>query len=297
MVLLAFALGLCSRGAVHVSKETYRIWPNSYRISNGLIDVVVVPQIGRIMRLGRANGPNLLFESPLKADGKAEFGGLWQNFGGDKIWPAPQSVWKWPPEPQYDVQPWRVEPTKDGLRMWTTQPGSITGLLLERSIHLATSQTEIVVENRYTNASQTTQRFAGWQICQVADPAMCILPRDLTDSGGKGWSTYEPIDVSDITQQVGSVIQIHRDRKRSAKFGSTSSAGFVSAFFEDDVLVLSADHPKGEYVDGGKAQQVYISQDPAKYAEIEITGPLTSVPPGGSLVFKTKLQLSRQLPR
>ena len=291
MVLLSAVALLAIRPKVTVSVEPYRIWPTCYRISNGLIDCVVVPAIGRVMRVGRVGGPNLLFESPLRANGSPVFGGAWQNFGGDKIWPAPQSGWNWPPEPEYDVTPWHAESLRDGVRIWTTRKGAITGLLLERTIRLKEDAAEVDFDNRYTNGSQEPKRCAGWQVCQVDDPVECQLPRDSTEANPKGWSTYDPIDVSELVKESSTVVSIRRSRTKSAKFGSTSAAGFVSALVGHEKLTLTSAHPTGEYVDGGRAQQVYISQDPAKYAEIEITGPLKTLSPGSMLLFQTKLKL------
>jgi hypothetical protein len=243
------------------------------------------------MRFGRVGRANLLFESPLKPDGKPDFGGVWNNYGGDKIWPAPQSAWVWPPEPEYDTEPWLSEATASGVHMWTKHPSSITGVLLERKISLSASGTEASIENIYRNGSKATKRLAGWQICQVNDPAWCVLPRDTADPNGKGWSTYDPQDVSDMVRQVGDNLEIHRNAHLSAKFGSKARAGFVLANIGDEMLRLESVQPPGEYVDDGRALQIYISQDPAKYAELEITGPLVSLRPKESFRFKTVLRL------
>src|ERR1043165_8928211 len=84
----------------------YHGWKNCAVLSNGKFEVIYVPQIGRIMRYGRIGGPNMLWENPkyfgktvdLKNPGKD-----WTNFGGDKLWSAPQDRWGWPPDPRIDA--------------------------------------------------------------------------------------------------------------------------------------------------------------------------------------------------
>ncbi|MDQ2687020.1 MAG: hypothetical protein M3Y28_04050, partial [Armatimonadota bacterium] len=50
-VLAFFATSALAKSTspVRVTRETYRGWPGAYRLSNGVVDVVVVPQIGRVM--------------------------------------------------------------------------------------------------------------------------------------------------------------------------------------------------------------------------------------------------------
>ena len=81
-VVVALVLLPCA-AEVTVERITYHGWADSWRMSNGAIDLVVVPRIGRIMRYGRVGGPNMLWENPdtigkaadLGAKGLAEFRG------------------------------------------------------------------------------------------------------------------------------------------------------------------------------------------------------------------------------
>ena len=90
---------------VTVKRVTYHGWPECYRLSNGTAELIFVPQIGRIMRFGRVGGPNVLWENPALA-GKARPASArakeWVNYGGDKLWPAPQDRWTWPPDTALD---------------------------------------------------------------------------------------------------------------------------------------------------------------------------------------------------
>src|SRR5207237_346878 len=58
-----------SWGAVTAQRLPYHGWSGAYRLSNGTVDLVFVPQIGRIMRYGYVGGPNMLFENE-KLSGK-----------------------------------------------------------------------------------------------------------------------------------------------------------------------------------------------------------------------------------
>ena len=96
---------------ITVSKANYQGWQDSYILSNGQVEAVVVPKVGRIMQFGFKNGENTFWENT-QVYGKApnikseEWG--YFGAGGDKTWPAPQSEWEkitgrgWPPPDTFD---------------------------------------------------------------------------------------------------------------------------------------------------------------------------------------------------
>ncbi len=55
-----------SRQPAHAesARENYRCWADCIRLSNDRIDIVIVPAIGRVLRVGWRGGPNLLWETP-----------------------------------------------------------------------------------------------------------------------------------------------------------------------------------------------------------------------------------------
>jgi hypothetical protein len=280
---LAF-LGL----AMTVTPITYSGWPDCLRIANSDVDLVVAPQLGRILRFGRLGGPNLLYESGLDARRQPATVDGWRNYGGDKLWPAPQSLWGWPPEAAYDSTPWTATATSDGAILESARPGEKTGAVFQRQIHLAKHGTTVVIDNMAINKGDVPIRLAVWEVCQVNDPLFCILP-----SGPQQWLTYDNVDVSALVTQKPSEVFIRRDPSRSLKYGCASPAGYVAAQIGKDRLTLSAQfNPRAEYVDSGKAQQLFTARDPNRYCELEITGPLTLVPQGGSVQFQTRLTIS-----
>src|SRR4051794_41907296 len=74
---------------VSIEKTAYQGWPEAYRLSNGRVEVVVVPAVGRIMRYGPVGGPNLLWENSKLAGRPARPGKGGANFGGEKVCAGP----------------------------------------------------------------------------------------------------------------------------------------------------------------------------------------------------------------
>src|SRR2546421_6348085 len=99
-------------GRISVKRADYHGWPAAFIISNGQAAAVIVPAVGRVMQfhfLGE-DGP---FWEDHALDGKLPDPKAtnWNNFGGDKTWPAPQADWPtialrgWPPPPAFDAMP------------------------------------------------------------------------------------------------------------------------------------------------------------------------------------------------
>src|SRR6476646_2596611 len=78
---------------VKIEKINFKGWPNSYRMTNGEVELVVTGDIGpRIIRYGFAGGQNLFkeFSSQIGKSGES----TWQNRGGHRLWVGPEA----PPE-------------------------------------------------------------------------------------------------------------------------------------------------------------------------------------------------------
>ena len=279
---------------VSVTSEAYKIWPQSFRISNGIVDLVVVPQIGRIMRFGEIGEPNLLFESEI-VNGEPPSGGGWKNWGGDKVWPAPQEAWVWPPETEYDGSAWIAQAIPNGIKMSSKTPSSKLGLRFERTILLKKGARAAEIRSSLINASGKTVRFAAWDVCQVSNPEICILPIWKSKTHPNGWRVYADDKVDGLVQEKGQQLYIIRDTKRGHKYGSGSPKGEISAQVGSYwITVASRYDTKAEYTDNGNAQQVYTNSDPTKYAELELTGPLTTLPPGKSTSILVTMSLRRK---
>src|SRR5688500_18939538 len=63
-----------------LEKTAYRGWPDCYRFTNGTVNVVIVPAIGRVMYYGPVGGPNLLWENPALVGKSPTTGPSWSNF-------------------------------------------------------------------------------------------------------------------------------------------------------------------------------------------------------------------------
>jgi len=288
-----------AQGAVKTRRVEYHGWKGCFALSNGTVELIYVPQIGRIMRYGYAKGPNILWENgKLAGQGqKDQKPGQWANYGGDKLWPAPQSLWNWPPDPILDGSPHTAR--FDGKRLVVEGPPSTkSGVRMSRIIELDATGTGVKIHNTMTNVGDKPLELALWQIAQVNNPDEVILPIEPTPEMPDGWAGYDdkPIEPKFAKVRNGEV-RIFRNPAASYKLGSPSSAGRISSIHGKTFFHITATkEPGGKYPDDGKFLQVYLNQDPDQYAELELTGPITSIPAGGAvqLVVRWSLESAKK---
>lgn len=169
-----------------VEQTTYRGW-NAYKLSNGLVTLYVVPDIGgRVIQYELAGHP-FLFVNPALAgrvfppEENGGGKGGWKNYGGSKLWPAPQGwerddQWPGPPDPVLDGGVYRGEITRveaGQAAVTVTSPADPrTGVQLARTITLAPGGTQVRHECVMRNISRRPVRWAIWEVVQqeAADP-------------------------------------------------------------------------------------------------------------------------------
>jgi len=171
---------LAVEAAPSLTQEVYRGW-NTQCLSNGLVQVHVVPEIGgRVVqfKVGKQEfywvNPQLAGKHP-PASGLASDGG-WLNYGGDKLWPAPQGwdspeQWPGPPDAVLDGQPYTFEvlPAKAGeaaLKL-TSGEDHRSGIQFSRVIRVCEGSTRVAVEATMKNIDSRPRRWGIWAHTQL----------------------------------------------------------------------------------------------------------------------------------
>lgn len=174
-----------------LTREHYRGW-KVLRLANGRVELFIVPEIGgRIMQL-RFAGTDFLYVNPRHAgrvyppEENCRSAG-WKNYGGSKVWPAPQGwltpdQWPGPPDSVLDGGPyaWRAleeSPRSAALRL-ESPPDEATGIAFSRVLRVLAGEPAVRIIHRMTNISARRVRWAIWQVTQqdAAAPLMIHAP-------------------------------------------------------------------------------------------------------------------------
>jgi len=298
LVLLVALVGCAgaSRGDVTVRRTDYHGWRGAWRLSNGTVDLVFVPQIGRVMRFGFVGGPNVLWENPalrgraLPVSARTK---EWANYGGDKLWPAPQARWAWPPDPHLDGAPQKVTPLPGrGIRA-ETPVSAHKGIRFIREIALDPTGAGVTFRNVMHNAGRKDVDWSVWEVAQIVVPQYAELPLWKRGRNSRGHYVFKGYPPAPGTLQVGpDTVRFRWNPKRSGKIGADSPSGWVRAVFAGSRLTLSAAFlPEEEYPDDGCGQEIWSNAAPLRYMELELLGPIRSLMPGEKQALVTRWNL------
>jgi len=300
---IAILVGLpcIGRGDVSVTRMDYHGWKGAYRVSNNKVELVFVPQIGRIMRYAFVGGKNVLWENTSLRGKSVDTKNPpkeWQNFGGDKLWPAPQERWNWPPDPVLDgaAESVRILPNKHLL---VTGHNSLkSGLRFIREIALDPTGTTVTLCNTIQNIGNQPDEWSVWEVAQTDEPDKVVLPTNSARNFPEGYYTF-PSDPP-LPEQISltdGVVNFTRDRRHSAKIGADSSLGWIEAQKGSLRFRVSASFtPEATYPDLGCGQEVWSNADPTKYMELELLSPIRRLAPNETYTFTTQWNISKSTP-
>ncbi len=298
VMVLGMATMLPATAQVSVQKIDYQGWTGAYRLANRLVELIYVPQIGRVMRYGYVGDVNLIWENPEQLGKTTSFAPPptdWSNYGGDKLWPAPQKVWGWPPDPVMDSGTQKVTITADKKLRIEGQVSPKHHLSFVRTITLEAQGTGVTFDNTLVNHDKKPGQWAVWQVTQVNAPDRLRMPLYTKGSFKKGYYVFQgSAPVKEKMQILTDEIQLTRDSVKSAKIGGDSPLGWLSADKGAIRFEVSTKRIAGKtYPDDGCSLEIYTNPDPLPYVELELLSPLTTIKPGQTLSMTTRWSLKK----
>lgn len=288
--------------SVSIERVEYKGWADALHLSNGEVELVVVPQIGRIMHYGFVGDENILWSDPethgvVLPDGNPfvdEDGAYtWTNFGGDKVWPNQQSEFAdinghaWPPDHAFDGGVHEVELLEDGVVI--ISPVSLyNGARSIRSIRLAAEGTRVDIHQKIEKVQLAQReeleplRYTIWNVTQINPPEQTLYPLNPHSHFDMRYFPFgfaQSAAVRNFTIQ-GDIGIFVPDAEENQKTGADSDrwlAGIVgdvvmAEFFRRDATQ--------RYPDGGLSAEVYTCPD---YTELELLSPWVYLEVGETL--------------
>ena len=277
-----------------VEQVQYHGWA-AYRLSNKSVELIFVPKLGRIMRFAEIGSENLLWENPALA-GKEPIPPTeskdWQNYGGDKTWPAPQEIWNWPPDPTIDPGSHTVAVKGDHLLV-TGGVSAKHNIRFQREIWLDKSAPVAIMRNTMTNTAKEMQKWSVWQITQVKEPDWTAIP---SNPGGGYVKMMEGEASPGVLAETKNGVLVRRDKLKPGKIGSTATDRVVASKFGKSTFhsrVLPGKDDKGDFPDKGCRQEIYWNNDPLPYVEMELLGPILPIKPGKSIEMVVEWRITK----
>ena len=268
-----------------ITQTEFHGW-NAFVMRSRSAEVVVVPDIGRVMKFDLIDSkgeivPGPVWNNPaLSKDLPADVEG-WRNFGGDKAWPAPQSEWPkiagrgWPPPAGFDATTFSA--TIKGRQVELVSPVDlIYGVRIHRTISLDANKPVLRIRTAYQKVQGTPVQMAVWTITQLESPerAFILLPHHSLFADG--YVNLFPTPPTDLKID-GRLLSLTRGFEKSAKVGTDGSA--ILWVGKGLNLLLETKAPtvrnKTEWAEQGSRTEIYTNPgDQLKYVEFELLNPL-----------------------
>ena len=270
---------------------TDRGWTGAVPMENASVTLTTVPEIARIMEFSLRGYPNLIWQNPdlrgQRADPQGPQQGIWLNFGGAKLWAAPQSQWaavfgNWPPEYELDAAPCDLSQLDPYRLVLQGQPSPTKGIQFQRQIQLVDQGADFIYT--LSNRSDQTVSWGIWMVFQAIPGGKLFLPAtDRTqfwlDSQFSVTGATVPEDLRFQKQDQVYVLDQERSIYKTKLF-SIPDQGWLAYWVADQVffLLYEAD-PEAHYPEGEGSTEIFTDAD---YIELEHIGPLISLAPGES---------------
>jgi hypothetical protein len=282
-----------------IEKIEYKGWPNCYRLSNDLVDLVVTSDVGpRIIRYGFIGEPNEFKEN---AEELGKTGGeAWRAYGGHRLWHAPEDRVRTYFPDNYPVQ---VRPYAKFLRL-TQLTEATTGIQKEIDIRLDPDSSHVQVTHRLVNNNLWEIELSVWALSVMDVGGVAILPlpprgehpRDLLPSSTLVLWPYT--NLADPRWTVGKRFILFRQNPRwpePQKIGAVVPDGWVAYARNGHLLVKKLTfYDDAVYPDMGSMVEFF---NRVEMAEIETLGPIVRLSPGEGVEHVEDWYLLKDIPQ
>ncbi|MBI4662536.1 MAG: hypothetical protein HY735_27290 [Verrucomicrobia bacterium] len=258
------------------SSTNYHGWSNSIVLSNGQVETAIVPAVGRVMQfrfVDQAEGP---FWENIKLYGKQPAANSWDtagSFGGDKVWPAPQSVWNWPPPRGFDSLSYTGSVAKGEVTL-AGPVDSTFGTRVVRRISLHPVEPILRVSSTFEKRIGKTNQMSVWVVTQVKEAERVFVPVPAGSLFPNGYTALGTVPKGTVV--TNGLVSLARDPSAGCKVGN--DAGALLWVGTNSVLLVESPRvpgiPKNGYPDAGCSAEVYTNPNPTPYIELEMLGPL-----------------------
>ena len=336
-VVLCLALLLATSAWAQVKKSQYKGW-SSLALDNGIIEVQVVPEIGgRVIQLRLGDFEYLWVNEDLAGKPptptRLTADGGWLNYGGDKVWPAPQGwdseeTWPGPPDAVLDGGPYAakvvgVQRQEDAVQL-VSEKDMRSGIQFSRVIRLHQGAARVSFDTTMTNVDTKPRRWGIWQVTQLNaanrqgegynKEMRCYSPIHPKSVFRKGYAEmFGLVNNPSFSADAKTKMAVAHYQRLVGKMGVDNAAGWIAAVdgtsgyvfverfrtfpgrkYPDDTSVTFWMSGVGQYVAGTKI--VDSKDDPKEtpyLVESEVVSPYAELKPGESYSFHNEWMVAR----
>lgn len=280
-----------------IEKVSYGGWPNCYRMSNGIVELILTSDVGpRIIRYGFVGAQNMFVELARQQGSSGE--PYWMPRGGHRLWISPEIQ---PDTYALDNRP--VEARIFGDRLLLVQPVEPeTQLQKEISVEFSAAG-EVQVTHNIRNCGTASRLLAPWALTQMAQGGVAIVTFPPRGNHSAQLLPTNPLvmwaytDFSDPRWLfTKSCVLLKQDPANSApqKLGLFNEHTRAAYLLGTDLFIKrsEAGGVNRIYPDFHCSCEIFTNND---FLELETLGPLVDLPPSASTSHTEVWSLERDV--
>jgi len=209
------------------------------------------------------------------------------NNWGSTFWPAPQSVWGWPPSDTLDKLPYKATVIGNTLTVNSLPTKGKTNCAFEKTFELNELEQSVSVTYKISNTTDKDISLGPWQITRVPSGGLTFFPTGTTASTGMllpllktengiSWFDYDSAFVA-------------KDQNAVPKLFSDGAKGWLAHVTNDKYLLLFkfTDTPANQKSPGEDEIELYTNPNNT-YTELEPLGAFAKIAPNASTSWTVK---------
>lgn len=253
-----------------------------YSFSSNGIYFEVDPKIGGRITSFKLGTKEILYTDSTKGN---------NNFGST-FWPAPQSVWGWPPSDTLDKLPYTATVNSNELTVKSLATKGKTNCAFEKTFSFNALEQSVSVTYKITNTSTQEIGLGPWQIARVPSGGLTFFPTGTTpasgmllpllkEESGVSWFDYDSAFVA-------------KDQTAVPKLMSDGAKGWLAHVTNDKYLLLFkfTDTPADKKSPGEDEIELYTNPNNT-YTELEPLGAFAKIAPNASSTWTVKWYIKK----
>jgi hypothetical protein len=283
---------------VSIERIDYQGWANSWRVTNGEVELVVTGDVGpRVMRYGFAGGQNFFKEFAGQMGKTGEV--AWQPRGGHRVWIAPEdSVKSYAP----DNVPVGIEVQGDAI-VCTGPVEEMTGIEKRITVKMSPSGSAVELIHELRNAADSPYHLAPWILTMLAQggagihgfPPRGTHPEMLEPTNPLVmWAFTHLDDPRWRLSRKYLVLRQDPTNSNPQKLGTYNRHTWGAYLLNGELFVkrYEAVAPPAAYPDLGCTFETFTNAD---ILELETLGPLTTLAAGQSVSHTERWTAHREI--
>jgi hypothetical protein len=208
---------------------------------------------------------------------------------GSSIWSSPQSDWNWPPPPELDRLPWRVQQARDALVLESSVVDSLGLKVVQRIVPEERSKS-VRIDYEFANVGTKGRMLAPWQNSRVRPNGVTFYPASrptydipentlfLAPSNGVSWFRHRP-----------------EESKESRKSYADAREGWVAHLDDRLLFIKQFEDVSPENQAPMEGEVLLYVHHSGRFVEIEQQGKYEEIPVGASRFWAVRWYL-REVP-